>query len=91
MFQRASHHPIIFMQCGPVRHRVNARAQAAAQSLSSTSSWSAPRLPPAGAANADPRFNSTNSAGELIADDKRNRLLCEEVVQAVREGRSPWY
>ena len=26
---------------------------------------------------------------ELIADDERNRLICDEVVQAVREGRSP--
>jgi very-short-patch-repair endonuclease len=26
---------------------------------------------------------------ELIADDDRNRLICDEVVQAVREGRSP--
>ena len=26
---------------------------------------------------------------ELIADDTRNRLICDDVVQAVREGRSP--
>jgi len=26
---------------------------------------------------------------ELIADDERNQLICDEVVQAVREGRSP--
>jgi len=25
------HHPIIFMQCGPVRYRVNAKSQAAAR------------------------------------------------------------
>ena len=27
--RRDGHHPIIFMQCGPVRHRVDARSQAA--------------------------------------------------------------
>ena len=27
--------------------------------------------------------------GELIADDERNRLICEEIIEAVREGRSP--
>ena len=27
--RKDGHHPIIFMQCGPVRHRVDARAQAA--------------------------------------------------------------
>jgi very-short-patch-repair endonuclease len=26
---------------------------------------------------------------ELIADDERNRLICEDVLRAVREGRSP--
>ena len=29
--RKDGHHPIIFMQCGPVRHRVNAGAQAAAR------------------------------------------------------------
>ncbi|MGA2502416.1 MAG: DEAD/DEAH box helicase family protein, partial [Tepidisphaeraceae bacterium] len=29
--RKDGHHPIIFMQCGPVRHRVDARAQAAAR------------------------------------------------------------
>ena len=29
--RKDGHHPIIFMQCGPVRHRVNAQAQAAAR------------------------------------------------------------
>jgi superfamily II DNA or RNA helicase len=27
--RKDGHHPIIFMQCGPVRHHVDARAQAA--------------------------------------------------------------
>src|SRR4051812_25288198 len=29
--RKDGHHPIIFMQCGPIRHRVNARVQAAAR------------------------------------------------------------
>ena len=29
--RKDGHHPIIFMQCGPVRHRVDAKAQAAAR------------------------------------------------------------
>jgi Type III restriction enzyme, res subunit len=31
--RKDGHHPIIFMQCGPVRHRVDARAQAAGGEL----------------------------------------------------------
>jgi len=31
--------PIIFMQCGPIRHRVDAKEQAARNVPSNTSSW----------------------------------------------------
>ena len=36
--RKDGHHPIIFMQCGPVRHRVDARQQAAAASVHARSS-----------------------------------------------------
>jgi superfamily II DNA or RNA helicase len=31
--RKDGHHPIIFMQCGPVRHRVNAKVQAAERGI----------------------------------------------------------
>jgi superfamily II DNA or RNA helicase len=31
--RKDGHHPIIFMQCGPVRHRVDARVQAARRGI----------------------------------------------------------
>src|ERR1700719_801651 len=34
--RKDGHHPIVFMQCGPVRHRVDARAQAAARPFAHT-------------------------------------------------------
>ena len=34
--RKDGHHPIIFMQCGPVRHRVDAKAQAAARPFKHT-------------------------------------------------------
>ena len=34
--RKDGHHPIVFMQCGPVRHRVDARAQAAARPFDHT-------------------------------------------------------
>src|SRR5215213_9668576 len=34
--RKDGHHPIIFMQCGPVRYRVDARAQAAARPFEHT-------------------------------------------------------
>lgn len=40
--RKDGHHPIVFMQCGPVRHRVNPKEQAAARPLQHTV-WSARR------------------------------------------------
>ncbi len=34
--RKDGHHPVIFMQCGPVRHRVDAKAQAAARPFEHT-------------------------------------------------------
>ena len=34
--RKDGHHPIIFMQCGPIRHRVNAKAQATARTFEHT-------------------------------------------------------
>ena len=47
--RKDGHHPIIFMQCGPVRHRVDAKKQAAARPFL-TGYWSArPAFAPGGA------------------------------------------
>jgi hypothetical protein len=84
--------PIIFMQCGPVRHRVSAREQAAgsstfhAQRLGASDGVSAARC------ERRPRpacSSSTISIEALIADERRNRLIVDDVAEAVREGRSP--
>src|SRR5436309_13963806 len=44
---------------------------------------------PLQAADPDVRSQFQDLYRELIADDQRNQLICREVVQAVREGRSP--
>jgi len=87
--RKDGHHPIIFMQCGPVRHRVDAKEQAAARPFAHTVLVRPTSFHPLAAANPDVRVQFHELYDELIADDVRNRLICEEVVQAVREGRSP--
>ena len=87
--RKDGHHPIIFMQCGPVRHRVDAKAQAAARPFEHTVLVRPTSFRPLAAANPDVRIQFQELYSELIADDERNRLICDEVVQAVREGRSP--
>ena len=41
------------------------------------------------AAHADVRIQFHDLYDELIADDARNSLICDDVIQAVRGGRSP--
>ena len=87
--RKDGHHPIIFMQCGPVRHRVDAKAQAAARPFQHTVVVRPTSFRPLGPANPDVRIQFQDLYSELIADDQRNQVICDEVVQAVREGRSP--
>jgi superfamily II DNA or RNA helicase/very-short-patch-repair endonuclease len=87
--RKDGHHPIVFMQCGPVRHRVDAKAQAAARPFEHVVLVRPTAFRPIAPANPDVRLQFHDLYQELIADEDRNRLICDEVVQAVREGRSP--
>ena len=87
--RKDGHHPIIFMQCGPVRHRVDAREQAAARPFSHTVFVRPTTFRPVGVASADTRIEFHDLYDELIADETRNELICNEVIGAVRDGRSP--
>ena len=87
--RKDGHHPIIFMQCGPVRHRVDARAQAAARPFEHVVLVRPTSFRPLCAADPDARIQFSDLYNELLVDDDRNRLICTEVVEAVREGRSP--
>jgi superfamily II DNA or RNA helicase/very-short-patch-repair endonuclease len=87
--RKDGHHPIVFMQCGPVRHRVSAREQAAERPFTHNV-WVRPTAfrPPAGG-DPDLRVQFHDLYEALIADDRRNRLIVDDVAAAVREGRSP--
>ncbi len=87
--RKDGHHPIIFMQCGPVRYRVDAKEQALARPFTHTVVVRPTGFYPLKTANPDARSQFQDLYGDLIADENRNRLICEDIVQAVREGRSP--
>lgn len=87
--RKDGHHPIIFMQCGPVRHRVNARAQAAARPfehfvLVQPTAFQSKRSP-----DSDKRVEFQALYQELIDDEPRTRRICDDVIEATRDGRSP--
>jgi len=87
--RKDGHHPIVFMQCGPVRHRVDAKEQAATRPFEHTVHVRPTDFRPLRTAAEDRRIQFQELYSELIADQARNRLVCDEVLQAVEEGRSP--
>lgn len=87
--RKDGHHPIIFMQCGPVRHRVDAKQQAAARPFSH-SVFVRPtgfRSRESSEPDARAEFHALYSA--LATDSTRNKLICDDVVTAVHAGRCP--
>jgi superfamily II DNA or RNA helicase len=83
------HHPIIFMQCGPVRYRVDDRQQAALRSFTQRviirkTGFTLPA-----------QLNDTSQPGiqeiyaMLASDSTRNHMIVNDVIEAVHAGRSP--
>ena len=87
--RKDGHHPIVFMQCGPIRHRVDARQQAASRPFVHHVI-----VRPTGFRTLDPSDENVRAEFQrlysaLTADSKRNELICADVMAVLREGRSP--
>jgi superfamily II DNA or RNA helicase len=87
--RKDGHQPIIFMQCGPVRHVVDAKVQAAARPFEHTVLVRPTGFQARPLESPDQRISFNALYDELIADAKRNRMICDEIVAAVEQGRSP--
>jgi superfamily II DNA or RNA helicase/very-short-patch-repair endonuclease len=87
--RKDGHHPIIFMQCGPVRYRVNDKLRTAAHPFEHKAIVRPTDFRPLRPANPNVRVQFHELYEELIRDEERNRLICQDVIQALREGRSP--
>lgn len=87
--RKDGHHPIVFMQCGPVRHRVNARAQAAARPFEHLVLVQPTAFQPSSGPDSDKRVEFQVLYQELIDDRLRLRRICDAVIESVRAGRSP--
>jgi superfamily II DNA or RNA helicase/very-short-patch-repair endonuclease len=87
--RKDGHHPIIFMQCGPVRFRVDAKQQAAARPFTHEvivrpTGFRAPFAP-----EDDPRIEFKKLLDALSKCESRNRMICGDVCEALRNGRTP--
>ena len=86
--RKDGHHPIIFMQCGPVRYRVDARKQAASRPFEHKvifrrTEFQLPRRRP------DEQPAIQDLYAKLAQDPARNDLIFDDILSALEDGRSP--
>src|SRR5215467_6133875 len=85
--RKDGHHPIIFMQCGPVRYRVDAKSQAVTRPFShkvrirETAFWFAPDL------ESQSPTQITAIYAALAKDEKRNDQIFDDVRRSREAGR----
>jgi superfamily II DNA or RNA helicase len=87
--RKDGHHPLVSMQCGPVRHRVDARLQARERPFEHEV-WVRPTgfLAP-GPPEDDRRAEFQRLCALLANNDTRDDRICSDVLESVRQGRSP--
>lgn len=87
--RKDGHHPILFMQCGPVRHRVDAQSQAANRPFRHEVIVCPTgfRLPLE--MDDDPRLAYQQICDALYQDYQRNRMIADGVLNAIRGGGTP--
>ena len=83
--RKDGHHPIIYMQCGPIRHRVDARAANKAAPFRHVvfARETGFKLESAGELTIQDLYSA------MTADSSRNSMIVRDIVGAVRAGRSP--
>ncbi|OGO94617.1 MAG: restriction endonuclease subunit R [Coxiella sp. RIFCSPHIGHO2_12_FULL_42_15] len=87
--RKDGHHPIITMRCGPVRYQVNAKDQAAVHPFTHTVLVRPTNFCPEKLPHEDMRVQFQDLYSELTTNTERNQLICDDVITAVKNSRSP--
>ncbi len=84
--RKDGHHPIIMMQCGPIRFKENAKRHATITPFEHVvlTRFTDFKLPPE---LTDPKIQDIYSA--LVFDKHRNELIFNDLLKALETGRSP--
>lgn len=86
--RKDGHHPIIVMQCGPVRHRVDARSEAARRPFDHVVRIRDTSFQLQATLNVStPSIQDVFKA--MVVDEARNGLIFDDVLHALEAGRSP--
>lgn len=78
------HHPIIFMQCGPIRYKVDAKSQAEKRAFEH---YLIPRFTPYRCEAKDK--NITEIYKDLSENELRNSYIVNDIIKAIKDRRTP--
>ncbi len=84
--RKDGHQPIIMMQCGAIRYRYSGKDAAAARSFNHVA---IARLTGVNIAMDNEQPSLQEIYRELIDHKTRNQVICDDIVDAVKAGRSP--
>jgi superfamily II DNA or RNA helicase len=85
--RKDGHHPIIFMQCGPIRYKVDAKTQALLRLFNHKIILRNTEFSLGTIKEQRPSISYIYS--EIINDHKRNMLIIKDIVQSLKSGCSP--
>lgn len=82
------HHPIVYMQCGPIRYKVDAKSQVLQRSFTHkviTRQTTFSMIKP----SEDDEIKITDIYQTMVEDTRRNDMILDDIIAAIVAGRSP--
>ncbi|HOY83787.1 MAG TPA: DEAD/DEAH box helicase family protein [Candidatus Syntrophosphaera sp.] len=82
------HHPIVYMQCGPIRYKVDAKSQILQRAFTHkvvTRQTTFSMIKP----SEDTGIKITDIYQALVEDTKRNDMILDDIIAAIVAGKSP--
>ncbi|MCK5191768.1 MAG: DEAD/DEAH box helicase [Methylococcales bacterium] len=87
--RKDGHHPIVYMQCGPVRYKVDPKKQALARPFEHHVVQRKTGFQLSVTESQDEQPTIQNVYAALIEDEDRNRVIIEDLKKLLKEQRSP--
>jgi len=84
--RKDGHHPIMYMQCGPARFSMSARAM---NDTNPFEHFVIPRITDFRMRNEGANTTIQDVYAALVADSARDELIAQDLIRAVQQGRSP--
>jgi superfamily II DNA or RNA helicase len=84
--RKDGHHPIVMMQCGPIRYQVDAKSQAAIRPFDNIV---IPRYTNFSVPSDEPKLTIQEIYTLIAEDELRNDLIFDDLLQALEAGSSP--